>query len=649
MKRIELIFLMALLTVTSCKGNKKEKYVDKLPEKTESGVILHAFGWSYDQIRENLQSISDAGYKAVQTMPVQQPKSGGANWTFFYQPVSFTVGNDSPIGNKESLIKLCAAAEEYGIDIISDIVFNHLATDGGVDGYGLPRVDEEVNNFEPYIYTHQEETFHHLKNPTGSGAVTQIYAYGGLPDLNTGNAYVQERALALLKECIDCGVDGFRFDAAKHIETSKDPDYPSNFWENTLGVAKEYYKEKNNGKELYAYGEILNDVDGGRDISYYTDLMHVTDNSYINNVSKAVLTDKKADGAVNNPYGKNTAAKKLVTWVESHDTYADEGVNHTGNKKLMRMWGIVGSRKDTTNLFFARPKDGVEVIPMGEVGTTDYEDEHFSAVNRFHNRFIGADEEQSSCDSVFYVNERYTDKDQGAIVVDMSLKGSGTISFKHLKDGKYYEQITGQEVVVKGGSGEVKFDDVGVAVLTKTQNKVRPALTINKRSQQYYKSFDVKLSVTNATTASYQLDDGAETKFEESATVRIGEGKNAGDVTTLTVKYGNGEYETKRVYTYEKVYVVEGKFNVLNLKETYLTNYELYIWSWDSTGKYSKDYSWDAEHKILFIDKASTYTGFLLVIFAKDHTPAKMDKWEAPLKQTGDIDPATGFYNAKNF
>ena len=60
------------------------------------------------------------------------------------------------------------------------------------------------------------------------------------------------------------GFDGFRFDAAKHIETEKDKNYGSSFWSNTLGVAKDYYKEKT-GNELFAYGEILNEVEGSND------------------------------------------------------------------------------------------------------------------------------------------------------------------------------------------------------------------------------------------------------------------------------------------------------------------------------------------------------------------------------------------------
>lgn len=652
MKKVSILLLLSAFFLSSCNGNSNSsKYVDKLPDNVEQGIILHAFGWSFSQIKENLPAINDAGYKAVQTMPIQQPKSGGADWTFFYQPVSFSIATSSPIGDKDDLKDLCDEAEKYDIDIIVDIVFNHMATDGGTDGDGLPSVDSEVETYEPYIYQNQDVCFHHSKSSSlsGSAAVTQVYPYGGLPDLNTSNEYVQQRCLSLLKECIDVGVDGFRFDAAKHIETPDDPDSPSDFWANTLEVAKEYYNKKTN-KDLYAYGEILNSVDGGRDISVYTKFMHVTDNSYIGaGVSNAVLLSAhNASLAVNAAYGKNTDVTNLVTWAESHDTYTDES-SHSGMKKVMREWAIVASRKDTTCLFFTRPNEDATKISIPDVGTNYFEDENIGVINRFHNRFIGAEEYQNAQDTTFYINERYSDSDAGAVIVDLALKKSGTISFTNLKDGTYYDQITANKVVIKNGQANIEFSDIGYAVLTKTNNKIRPTISINKKSQKYYRAFDVKIEIANGTSMSYIIDNGNEVSFTDSVTIKIGENTSVGDITTLVVKYSNGEYETSRTYQYEKVYIIEDVFNVINLKENYLTDYELYIWSWTSSSKYSQDYTWNDEHDILIIDNASSYKGFLLVIFKKDYVPAKTDTWESPLKQTGDIDPSADFYDAINF
>ena len=51
--------------------------VPNIQEKTEDGVILHAFNWSYNSIKANLPQIAAAGYSTVQTSPVTQPKNYG--------------------------------------------------------------------------------------------------------------------------------------------------------------------------------------------------------------------------------------------------------------------------------------------------------------------------------------------------------------------------------------------------------------------------------------------------------------------------------------------------------------------------------------------------------------------------------------------
>ena len=266
MKKLLCIMLALLIAaaLTGCgdRGSEttdfEDTYVDALPENAADGLTLHAFNWTYREIETNLEAIRDAGFKNVLTMPVQQPKGGGSAWWAFYQPLSFSIGDSSALGTKEELASLCAKAEEYGICILADIVVNHMATtdDEGKEPDGTPTVSPAVEAYEPRIYANRNEdtdgtglTFHHNKNAAGSGSETQYYAYGNLPDLNTANPYVQERVLALLEECIDAGIDGFRFDAAKHVETSADPDYPSDFWENTLEEAKKYYQNKT-GKNL---------------------------------------------------------------------------------------------------------------------------------------------------------------------------------------------------------------------------------------------------------------------------------------------------------------------------------------------------------------------------------------------------------------
>ena len=667
MKKRFLVFLLPFLLLSCTPNNQSEEqtssdidesepiqdgdgYVDVLPSSNDEGVILHAFNWKYEDIKNNLEAIKNAGYKLVQTSPVQQPKSGGARWEFFYQPVSFSIGDASPLGTKQDLKDLCDKAEEQGISVICDIVFNHLATDGGKDLNGLPTVDPEVEKYEPYIYAHQDECFHHYKGSelSGSAAVTQYYS--GLPDLNTANETVQERALSLLKECIDVGVDGFRFDAAKHIETPEDPTYPSSFWVNTLEVAKTYYHEKTN-KDLFAYGEILNDVDGGRNLSLYTKYMKVTDNGYIGaGVSNAAMNRAKdASLAVKANYGKSPT-EKIVTWVESHDTFATDGYKYLGldETRIARMWAIVVSRKGTNNLFFARTDASLSVA---NVASYEFEKEYIGAANRFHNRFIGAEEYQNAQEEHFYINERYSATDQGAIIVDLALEGSKRLSFTHLPDGYYFDQITGKQVHIRNGSAKITFDASGVSVLTKTNNAPRASITSSNYGGKYYKPFSLSINITNAINSYYTIDGGDKVAFNENVTISIGNNKSAGDVTTVYVYATNGQFETSKTFVFTKLYLVEGYFNIINFNKTYLEDYTLYLWTWTSNSSmYTQTYRWDEEHQILLVSDVNDKTGFLLALFEKGHTISNTKVWQTPIKQTSDIVPSTmEYFDASTF
>ncbi len=114
---LALISTLLLGGLTSC-GPKAGpiEYTDKLASSSQEGVILHAFNWSFDTIKENLPAIKEAGYTTVQTSPVQQPKSYNGSssvkntWWKLYQPVSFTVG-DGWLGSKEELTLLCQEAD----------------------------------------------------------------------------------------------------------------------------------------------------------------------------------------------------------------------------------------------------------------------------------------------------------------------------------------------------------------------------------------------------------------------------------------------------------------------------------------------------------------------------------------------------------
>ena len=188
----------------------------------QGSAILHCFNWSYNNIKNNLQAIKDAGYTAVQTSPVQTPKDynpswrdQGGQWWKLYQPLNFAISNNTWLGTKNDLKSLCDTAESMGIKVIVDVVANHLSGNGG-GGYG--NLDGSVDgSLKRWEYFHD---YNDWANDGSRYAMTMGHI--GMPDLNTGHGDVQRIVKNFLIECINVGVDGFRFDAAKHIELPTD-------------------------------------------------------------------------------------------------------------------------------------------------------------------------------------------------------------------------------------------------------------------------------------------------------------------------------------------------------------------------------------------------------------------------------------------
>ncbi len=630
----------------------EDHYTDALPAHAQDGLTLHAFNWTYNEIRANLENIQYAGFKNVLLMPVQQPKSGSAWWAF-YQPLSFSIGDKSPLGTKEELAALCSEAEQYGICILADVVVNHMANidDNEKEPDGTPVVCPAVSDYEPRIYLNRNEdtdgtgvTFHHNRSANGSGADTQFYAYGNLPDLDTSNPYVQERVLALLEECIDAGIDGFRFDAAKHIETASDPDYPSEFWENTLEKAKSYYREKT-GEELYAYGEILNSP-SGRSLSNYTAYMRITDDGFTAQIKSTFST--KDPSRILNAALKLDDASQLIAWVESHDEYVSAST-HYSDLRVAKYWSVIAAKKDLGGLFLARP---TEELTVGQIGSYAYESEYVAVSNRFHNRFYAADSFES-VDGSCYVNEKIAENDQGALILNVGEFDPAQpvrVALPHLEDGNYYDALTGSRIVVYGHAARVPFDAEGLAILTRSPD-IHPQLSISQRDCSFVGDEEITLEAKNADEAWYCFNGNESETWPIEGKTAVSLAQHVSDGTTeLTVFLRKGVNELKQSFTYRQVQLIEGKFNLINLPDQYLNGeYELYIWSW-SPGVWSQDY--EIRDGVMLVDTTGM-DGFLIGAFEKGYRIEDPNNWDPNvIKQSPDIKGELlkqGFFDLSGF
>ena len=573
-----------------------------LRDKVGDGVMLHAFNWSYNTIKENLPAIAAAGYTTVQTSPVQQPKdystSGDVTgqWWKLYQPISFHIAEQSWLGTKDDLKSLCDEADKYGIKIICDIVSNHIAN---ADETRPDSVSNQVKKYEPEFYKKRRtytRTYKGDANDSSVQAVVQGHV-SKCPDLVTNDTAVQTYIINLLKECIDCGVDGFRFDAAKHIETEDDGEYASDYWKNITTSASSYYTQKT-GDDLYIYGEILNNCGADRSYSSYTKYINVTDNR----TGDAVLynvTKGKASTATNAKYKSGVAASNAVLWAESHDTYegnsGSSGFSNTADvsdENVVKAWAIVASRKDSTALFFARPGTAL----MGGVSTdTTYKSTAVSEINKFHNLFVGQSEKLGSSGDIAYVA-----RGTSGIVLS-NCKGTNasvSISGTGLADGKYTDMVSGAEFTVANGVITGSIGKTGVAVV---YNGTTTPKAINSVESGSFRgdTMTLTLGLENATSGTYCLDDSTPVKFTGTTSIRIGSDYKPGETINLTVTATDGVKTSSMVYKYTKSTAQEsGVYVFFNpaTQKGWSAPYQVYIYD-ETTNKGTvyKNANWPGE------------------------------------------------------
>lgn len=583
-----------------------------LRDKVGDGVMLHAFNWSYNTIKENLPAIAAAGYTTVQTSPVQQPKdystSGDVTgqWWKLYQPISFHIAEQSWLGTKDDLKSLCDEADKYGIKIICDIVSNHIAN---ADETRPDTVSNQVKKYEPDFYK-KRRTYTRTYKGNASDSSVQAVVQGHVsncPDLVTNDTAVQTYIINLLKECIDCGVDGFRFDAAKHIETEDDGEYASDYWKNITTSASSYYTQKT-GDDLYIYGEILNNCGADRSYSSYTKYINVTDNR----TGDAVLynvTKGKASTATNAKYKSGVAASNAVLWAESHDTYegssGSSGFSNTADvsdENVVKAWAIVASRKDSTALFFARPGTAL----MGGVSTdTTYKSTAVSEINKFHNLFVGQSEKLGSSGDIAYVA-----RGTSGIVLS-NCKGTNasvSISGTGLADGKYTDTVSGAEFTVANGVLTGSIGKTGVAVV---YNGTTTPKAINSVESGSFRgdTMALTLSLENATSGTYCLDDSTPVKFTGTTSIRIGSDYKPGETITLTVTATDGVKTSSMVYKYTKSTAQEsGVYVFFNpaTQKGWSAPYQVYIYD-ETTNKGTvyKNANWPGE--AMTLDPATGY------------------------------------------
>lgn len=479
-----------------------------LPKTIQEGVILHCFDWKYTDITANLPNIAAAGFTAVQTSPAQTNYDGPTSWNTLYRPRDTEIGPNT-LGTKADLTTLCAEAHKLGIKVIVDVVANH--TDGILDW-----VADFWQNTDLY-HTHGGNINWGDRWQVTHGEI-------GMKDLKTEDPRVQQKFKAYIQALKAIGVDGCRFDAAKHIGLPSEGD---GFWPAIID------------KDMFNYGEILENT-GGDDsklLPEYMQYMSVTDSRYGTDNILGAAKNGQATKYGGGNYSFTYSTDKLIYWGESHDTYCNNEGHSVGvsQEVVDRAYAVAASHNNIPALYFSRPvgTDGLGA-QAGAMGSTHYTSKSVAEVNKFHNAMAGKGDYYTAAGSVASISR----KDGGAIVVNF--QGAGSVSVAngggYATPGTYTDRVSGNTFTITATTISGTTDASGIAVLYEEANPSPTVVLSQKGGPFKAESLDLTATLRHATAGWYQVGTAEKVNFTGNATFTIGAGVDYGK--TITVKWG---------------------------------------------------------------------------------------------------------------
>jgi len=603
-------------------------------DTVQDGQILQCFCWSYNEIMQYIPKIASQGFTAIQTSPVQvckeqtvddgkgNPRTAKGMWWAYYQPAAFTIDDtgDNALGTPEEFRQMVEMAHQYGVKVLVDVVANHLGNQwvadslcerayyyeweiAGMDkpysegGY-IPYTGEywKFQNGEtstvPVIDTYYYKDtlkFHpySIQDNDEPGNITQGNI--GMMDLDTKDPVVQDAVADYLEELISYGVDGFRFDAAKHIETPYDQ-ISSNFWPTVIGRAEAAASAL--GKDLYCYGEILNRQGIGRKLSWYTNCgVNITDSGMGHNIVENGGSGFSSFNYADDENYENYRTH-MVTWAESHDNYMGTQDTHNKSEEIInKSYAILGARKDFATLYCAR-FENYETSYLGSVACLNgWSYDSVGAINKFHNYYAKANaNENCYMDNGYTCVERYTgnvSSDNGIVIVGNS--GNCSVGCTHLSAGTYTDAVTGNTFVVNNGKITGKVGDSGIAVIYNAAPVNGPAISASLESGSIrYDNLSVTYKFRNAAAVSITVDGKSVSSNTASTVVNVSNIDEGQTVTIVVNVFGIDGTSITKTYTYTRVYSLG--FAPLYFQNSYnWSTVNAYCWN-DTTG--AKNQEW---------------------------------------------------------
>ena len=311
-------------------------------------VGVQLFHWKFTDIAtECTEFLGPNGFSFVQTSPVQAHIDSPADetgvkyhWWNIYQPLSYNIGNR--LGTQAEFENMVTACRKAGVDVIVDVVINHMACGGlfGDGGFGTSAAWSSADHDESFPDASYNSSHFHdsysVASCCGYDSDQEVWnmRLAGLVDLATERNDVRNIIAAFLNALVSSGVVGFRVDAAKHMPLADITAIFSQVHDNYRGmrpfVSLEVniaFSSDNTYKNYSSVGRILN-YDYAEQVGQAFRLT--------NNMATATsITANLDSGAASQT---TVSEEHSVVFVENHDTERD----WKGNKwyALSRLGGM---------------------------------------------------------------------------------------------------------------------------------------------------------------------------------------------------------------------------------------------------------------------------------------------------------------------
>jgi glycosidase len=196
---------------------------------TESPRGRDYFGGDLKGVRQQLDYLQGLGVTAIYFNPIFWAKSNHRYDTADYERI------DPALGDLKEFEKLVKQAEERGIRVILDGVFNHMSSDSSrFDRYGrYPTVGACESASSPY---RSWFIFRNANAPCGSADYESWFGFDSIPTLLKTNPAVQDYFVrgpnSITKRWLEAGAAGWRMDV------SGDASFPDGYWEAFRQVVK---------------------------------------------------------------------------------------------------------------------------------------------------------------------------------------------------------------------------------------------------------------------------------------------------------------------------------------------------------------------------------------------------------------------------